>query len=61
MNEYTTVSFPKPLIDDITKLVKEVGYWPSGLDPSRTTTFPAQHHRIRPGGTCREAVRGACA
>ena len=29
MNEYTTVSFPKPLIDDITKLVKEVGYWPS--------------------------------
>ena len=29
MNEYTTVSFPKPLIEDITKLVKEVGYWPS--------------------------------
>jgi len=29
MNEYTTVSFPKPLIEDINKLVKEVGYWPS--------------------------------
>lgn len=29
MIKYTTVSFPKPLIDAITKLVKEVGYWPS--------------------------------
>ena len=29
MTDYTTVSFPKPLIDDINKLVKEVGYWPS--------------------------------
>lgn len=29
MTKYTTVSFPKPLIDDITKIVEEVGYWPS--------------------------------
>jgi len=29
LTEYTTVSFPKTLIDDITKLVEEVGYWPS--------------------------------
>jgi len=29
MNKYTTVSFPKPLIEAINKLVKELGYWPS--------------------------------
>lgn len=29
MIKYTTVSFPKPLIEDITKLVEEIGYWPS--------------------------------
>jgi Arc/MetJ-type ribon-helix-helix transcriptional regulator len=33
MTKYTTVSFPKALIDDITQIVKEVGYWPS------TTSF----------------------
>ena len=27
--EYTTVSFPKPLLVDISKIVKEIGYWPS--------------------------------
>ncbi len=29
MTKYTTVSFPKALIDDITQIVEEVGYWPS--------------------------------
>jgi len=29
MNEYTTVSFPKPLIAHIDKIVKEIGFWPS--------------------------------
>lgn len=27
--KYTTVSFPKDLIEDINQIIKEVGYWPS--------------------------------
>ena len=27
--KYTTVSFPRPLIEDIDKFVEKVGYWPS--------------------------------
>uniref|UniRef100_A0A6M3MBC4 Uncharacterized protein n=1 Tax=viral metagenome TaxID=1070528 RepID=A0A6M3MBC4_9ZZZZ len=27
--KYTTVSIPKPLLEDITKIVEEMGYWPS--------------------------------
>lgn len=29
MTEYTTVSFPKPLLAAINQIVKEIGYWPS--------------------------------
>ena len=29
MTEYRTVSIPKPLADDVTALMEEVGYWPS--------------------------------
>jgi len=29
MTDYTTVSFPKPLLAAITKIVKDLGYWPS--------------------------------
>jgi len=29
MVEYRTVSIPKPLADDVTALMEEVGYWPS--------------------------------
>jgi len=29
MAEYRTVSIPKPLADDVAKLMEEVGYWPS--------------------------------
>jgi len=29
MTEYRTVSIPKPLAKDITRLIEEVGYWPS--------------------------------
>ena len=29
MTEYRTVSIPKPLADDVVKLIEEVGYWPS--------------------------------
>jgi len=27
--KYTSVSFPKALLEDINKIVEEVGYWPS--------------------------------
>lgn len=29
MNEYSTASVPKPLAEDIKRLIKETGYWPS--------------------------------
>jgi len=29
MTDYTTVSFPKPLLAHIAKIVEEVGFWPS--------------------------------
>jgi len=29
MTDYTTVSFPKPLLEAIKLIVKEIGYWPS--------------------------------
>ena len=29
MTEYVTVSIPKPIADDIDRLIEELGYWPS--------------------------------
>jgi len=29
MTVYTAVSIPKPLVDDIKRLIEEIGYWPS--------------------------------
>ena len=29
MTDYRTVSIPKPLAKDITRLMEDVGYWPS--------------------------------
>lgn len=29
MTEYSTASVPKPLAEDIKRLIKETGYWPS--------------------------------
>lgn len=29
MKKYRTVSIPKPLGDDITRFIEELGYWPS--------------------------------
>ena len=29
MNDYTTVSLPKPLLKEINRLIKRIGFWPS--------------------------------
>jgi len=44
--KYTTVSIPKGLADDVTKLMEEVGYWP-------------EYQRVCPGSPHREAAHGA--
>ena len=29
MTEYTTVSLPRPLVEEINRIVGEIGFWPS--------------------------------
>jgi len=29
MNDYTTVSLPKQLLEEINQLIKQIGFWPS--------------------------------
>jgi len=56
MTEYTTVSFPKPLIHDINKLVEEVGYWPSTAAFAREALVEKLHaERIKQRAFAKEA------
>jgi len=55
MTVYTTVSTPKPLVDDIKRLIQEIGYWPSITAFVREAILEKMHREIEMQKAIKEA------
>ena len=55
MTEYTTVSTPKPLVNDVKRLIQKFGYWPSITAFVREAILEKMHREIEMQKTIKEA------